>query len=56
MSAKPKGTTRFTIDLPSTLHKSFKRACVDREESMRTVLENFVSKYVELTNKKEVKP
>jgi len=56
MSDKPDNTARFTIDLPSHLHKAFKRACVDREESMREVLENFVSKYVELTNKKGNKP
>ena len=46
-------TKRFVFDIPSDLHKDFKRVCLEKEIFMKDVLLAYIKYYVE-RNKDEV--
>jgi len=46
---------RLQVRIPVELHRNFQIACLKQGEDMTAVINNFINKYIDYSNKKERK-
>lgn len=51
MATNQADTKRLNADIPRGLHKDFQIACLRNGDDMKTVITNFVTKYVEISKR-----